>query len=127
MPTFFCPFCWRKMTEPLLRCPHCGANISEAEKRTFEEKLLCALEHTLPETVETAVWILGELRSDKADLPLTALLNQTKSFHLKSMILDALSKIGSDKAISVIRETCEDESALVRKKAQRLMAHIQAL
>jgi hypothetical protein len=123
MNTFFCPFCWQEIEESATRCAQCGADITQAQKRNFEEKLLHALGHKLPDTVEMAVWILGELQSAKAVPPLTALLKRTESYQLKCMILDALDKIGTDVAISVIRETFARETGLVRKKARKLIEH----
>ncbi|MCK9295475.1 MAG: HEAT repeat domain-containing protein [Desulfobulbaceae bacterium] len=123
MKTCFCPFCWQEIEESATRCAQCKADITQAQKRNFEEKLLNALGHKLPDTVEMAVWILGELQSGKAIPPLTALLKRTESYQLKCMILDALDKIGTDVAISAIRETFARETGLVRKKAGKLLEH----
>ena len=36
---FFCPACWREIKAGDKKCPHCGADITEHEKKGFEEKL----------------------------------------------------------------------------------------
>lgn len=123
--TFFCPTCWHEIEESATKCPHCGADITESEKMNFEEKLLNALGHKEPETVEMVVWVLGELKSEKATQPLNALLKRTESFHLKCAILDALSKIGTHEAISAILETCGREIGMVRNKAREQIERIE--
>jgi len=57
---FFCPICWKEIKETEKTCPYCDANITEHEKRSFEEKLINALKHPERETVQRAVWILGK-------------------------------------------------------------------
>lgn len=122
--TFFCPTCWHEIEGSATKCPHCGSDITESEKKNFEEKLLNALGHKEPETVEMVVWVLGELKSEKAIQPLNALLKRSESFHLKCAILDALAKIGTHEAISAILETCGREVGMVRKKAREQIERI---
>ncbi len=88
---FFCPVCWKEINQEDKRCPYCGSDVTEHERKSFEEKLINALKHPERETVQRAVWILGKLESIKAVKPLTVLFEHTDNPFLKIVILDSLS------------------------------------
>jgi HEAT repeat protein len=119
--TFFCPICWKEIEESENICPHCDADITEHDKKSFEEKLINALKHPERETVQRAVWILGRLKSTKAVEPLRVLFDQTDNVFLKMDILDALNEIGTLDAIDLIIKAIDSYERLVRNKAKELL------
>jgi HEAT repeat protein len=119
--TFFCPFCWKEIPPDTRKCPHCGREISEAQKRSFEEKLLAALEHPERETVKRAVWILGKIKSRKSTAPLIRLFRRTGDPYLKAEILGALAEIGEPEGIEFLREVMLADKGVVGKRAARLL------
>ncbi|GAB4413387.1 MAG: hypothetical protein OHK0032_09440 [Thermodesulfovibrionales bacterium] len=121
MITFFCPKCWKEIEEKDRKCPHCGADIIEHEKKGFEEKLINALKHPERETVHRAVWILGKLKSEKAVNPLIKLFEQSDNPYLKREILDALFEIGSPDAMAFIMKSLKSETSIVRRKAEEII------
>jgi len=124
MVTFFCPSCWKQIKREDKKCPHCGADIIEHEKKGFEEKLINALNHPERETVQRAVWILGRLRSLQAVNPLISLFERIENSFLKMEILDALSEIETPEALGFIIRTRDSEISIVRQKARELVKKI---
>jgi uncharacterized membrane protein YvbJ len=59
--TFYCPSCWKEIRGDAEKCTHCGADLTEHDQKSFDEKLIQALRHPIRETAGMAVWILGEL------------------------------------------------------------------
>jgi len=57
MLSFFCPCCWRRVSENDSTCPKCGEDIRAADARPFAEKLRAALRHSEPQTRVRAAWI----------------------------------------------------------------------
>jgi len=121
MVTFFCPGCWEEITGEDKKCHYCGADITEHEKKGFEEKLINALNHPERETVQRAVWILGKLRSTGAAQPLTNLFDQTYDPFLKRAILNALDEIGTEDAVDFIMKALCSNITIVRKRAQKIL------
>ncbi|MCX7792797.1 MAG: HEAT repeat domain-containing protein [Thermodesulfovibrionales bacterium] len=119
--TFFCPSCWKEIEEKHRVCPYCSADITEHEKKGFEDKLINALRHRERETVQRAVWILGRLKSIKAVKPLIELFGLTDDPFLKRDILQALYGIHTEKAIAFIKDCLNSETRLVKKKAEELI------
>src|SRR5947207_1870457 len=64
----FCSNCWARNLLDATVCERCGAPLSETEPICYEQKLLRALHHPLPETREMAAMLLG-LHRDEHALP----------------------------------------------------------
>ncbi len=55
----FCTHCWTEIDASIDRCPHCGTG-QGADPRSYEEKLVAALAHPLPEARARVCWLIGE-------------------------------------------------------------------
>lgn len=119
--TFFCPVCWKEVKRENWRCPSCGANITEYERKGYEEKLINALNHPGRETVGRAVWILGNLKSVKAIRPLKDLDERTDNPYLKIEILKSLDEIGTEGAVGLIARVAGSGMRVVRDRARELL------
>jgi len=118
---FFCPRCWKEIKGEDKKCPHCRADITEHEKKSFEEKLINALNHPERESVERAIWILGRLRSVKAVTPLISIFENTDNPFLKIAILNALSKIATEDSVKFIVKALNSEVGIVRGRAKEII------
>lgn len=67
MITWFCPECFAEVDPSVERCPACGAS-TPVDERTYEQKLIRALDHRLPDRRRLAARILGMVGS-RAALP----------------------------------------------------------
>jgi predicted amidophosphoribosyltransferase len=121
MITFFCPSCWKEIKKDDSKCPFCRADITEHEKKGFEEKLINALNHPERETVQRAVWILGSIKSAKAVQPLIQLFERTDNPFLKVTILYALSDFAMPEAVDFIVKSMDSEMSMVKKTAAKIM------
>ncbi|GBD99240.1 hypothetical protein BMS3Abin07_01274 [bacterium BMS3Abin07] len=118
---FFCPICWREIDNNNKRCPQCGADIRKYDRKKFQDKLINALGHPEPETVQRAVWILGRLKSNETVEHLIRLFRRTDNPFLKISILNALEEIGSEEALEFITESFNSEIGIVGKSAQDII------
>lgn len=121
MITFFCPVCWSENASNKERCPCCGSDIREHEKKGFEDKVINALNHPDRETVLRAAWILGRLKSSRAVKPLIRLFEQTADPYTKAAILASLDQTGKPEALAFITGSLDSETVIVRKTAEILM------
>jgi DNA-directed RNA polymerase subunit RPC12/RpoP len=119
--TFFCPVCWKEIGKDDKRCPYCGSDITEHEKKNFEEKLINALRHPERETVQRAVWVLGRLKSTKAVKPLSMLFEETDNPFLKIEILNSFNEIETPDALDLIVNAIDSEGSIVRRKAREII------
>ncbi len=122
--TFFCPRCWKEIKGEDKKCPHCGADVTEHEKRGFEEKLINALNHPERETVQRAVWILGRLKYTDAVKPLINLFEGTEDPYLKVTILYALSEIETPEAVGFIIRSTDSTISMVKKNARDIIGKL---
>jgi HEAT repeat protein len=120
----FCTRCWSEMSSKDDVCAHCGARVDD-DPRSFEQKLIAALEHPLPETRSRICWILGQKRATWAVPRLIRMVNDSDLF-VRVAALRALGDIGDPSAEAVLQATCRDEKPLVRMVAQGALEQIHA-
>jgi hypothetical protein len=61
----FCTHCWAEIDARLDQCSQCGADLA-ADSRSYEEKLIGALAHPLPQARARVCWLIGENRISAA-------------------------------------------------------------
>jgi HEAT repeat protein len=124
---YFCPFCWVEVSEDEKTCPHCGRNIEEWDEKSYTEKLISALNHTERSTVYRVCYILGEKRDRAAVEPLIDLLCNTDDHFLMLEIVEALGKIGDERAIPFLIRMLSNRSFLVRAKTATALGSFEGL
>jgi HEAT repeat protein len=118
MITYYCPSCWQRVQEEAKICPHCQAAITEMlDQRSYEQKLIAALGHSLPSMQVWAAWVLGQLRAEAAVEPLLGLLAGKADPYTKAAAVEALGKIGDPRALPILAELAADGPVLLRRPA----------
>jgi len=64
----YCSNCWAENLMGATVCERCGTPLSETEPIFYDQKLMRALHHPIPETREMAAMLLGQ-RKDRHALP----------------------------------------------------------
>jgi HEAT repeat protein len=104
-------------------CPACGAQVDE-DSRSFEEKLIFALKHPLPETRARICWILGHKKTSAAVPALLEVLNDNDLFVRVAAIV-ALGEIGDEAALKDLLRLASDDNKLLRNEAQTAVDKIR--
>jgi HEAT repeat protein len=117
--THFCPGCWLSVPGEARQCPHCGADLGG--EAPYEDKLLRALRHPVPETRLLAVQILGELRSDRAVPEFARILTEERDPYLLRGVLRAQALISSEESRRLIRKAAGHPFHTVRDLARSLV------
>ncbi|MFN7066113.1 MAG: hypothetical protein ACK4OF_08210, partial [Aquificaceae bacterium] len=47
MVRWFCPFCWKEISEKDKLCPHCGRDLEAFHRLSYEDKLLLGLDNPI--------------------------------------------------------------------------------
>ncbi|HXY53594.1 MAG TPA: HEAT repeat domain-containing protein [Nitrospirota bacterium] len=118
---FYCPACWKEIREDDKKCQRCGADLTVLDQKSFDEKLIQALEHPVRKTARMAVWILGERKTVETVAPLIRLFDVTENPFLQREILDTLDKIGTEDALNFIMESLDHHVSIVRRRAWEIM------
>jgi len=120
----FCTRCWSEMYAKDTICPRCGARVDD-DPRSFEQKLIAALEHPLPETRSRICWVLGQKRASWAVPHLIRMLDDSDLF-VQVAALRALGEIGDPSAEPALEEASKHEKPLVRIVARGALEQIRA-
>jgi HEAT repeat protein len=119
----FCTRCWSEMRTANIVCPRCGARVDD-DPRSYEQKLIAALGHPLPETRSRICWLLGQKRAVWAIPQLLNMLCDADLF-VRIAALRALGEIGDPSAESALRAASRDDKPLVRVVAQGALEQIR--
>jgi HEAT repeat protein len=109
--TVFCPGCFAERADAAGMCPSCGAR-SDDDDATYEEKLIRALEHPLPDRRLIAAEVLESLRSRRALPKLAELVLRDGDPYLSAAALRAILRTDPDHP--VVHEARRRRHALLR-------------
>jgi len=109
----FCSHCWAENLLDATRCERCATPLSETEPIFYDQKLMRALLHPVPETREMAAMLLGQ-RQDRHALPVleSRLLEET-DIGVLCAISKALGQLGDCQGVSSLAKRLEKPLALV--------------
>ena len=119
----FCTRCWAPNPPEAKTCLHCGAPL-EPTKGEFVEKLISALRHPEPGTVQLAAWILGEQEEARAVPALIELLKRSVEPGALEAAVEALGKIGDASAVDVLATSGHQWPLRVRLRVAETLKHI---
>ncbi|MFQ3567634.1 MAG: HEAT repeat domain-containing protein [Aggregatilineales bacterium] len=112
--------------EDAAQCLHCGFNLREAAQRSYEERLIAALRHRVPEYRVTAAQILGR-RGCAAALPeFRRILETEQDLYLIKTVLRALKDIKEPLSVELIQSATRHPSRLVANLAASLLMQMAA-
>jgi HEAT repeat protein len=122
---YYCPFCWTEITKGDRTCTRCEIDIGVWDEKSFTEKLIQALTHSVSSAVYRACYILGEKRERAAIQPLIELLSWTNDYSLMEEIVETLGKIGDESAVPSLIDMLNNRSFLVRGKAASALSNLK--
>src|SRR3972149_11010775 len=99
---FYCYHCWSDFEENTQKCPVCGKETASFSGLNFHDKLIHARDHPERLTLQRVVWIIGNLRVEKALPKLSILAEKGNDFIILFEIINTLFKLGNPDAIKLI-------------------------
>jgi len=125
MITYYCPRCWQRVQELDRSCPHCQAAISELlDERSFEEKLIAALGHSLPSVQVRSAWLLGRLRATAAVDALLALVQGPADVYTKAAAVEALGRIEDPRTRPLLEALARTGAVILRQPAREALRRL---
>lgn len=113
----YCTHCWREVNSEDEVCPGCEADLT-LDHRTYEEKLIGALAHPLPEARERICWLIGENHIHQATPDLMKRATHDPDLFVRKAAVESLGILGDPKSVALLRE--------ISKCANRFLASVAA-
>jgi HEAT repeat protein len=104
----FCSNCRAENLSGATVCERCGTPLSETEPNSYDQKLIQALHHPIPEMRDMAAILLGQHRNRHALPVLLSRLREETDTGVLCAIIQALAQL----------EDCEAVSSLAKRLAQ---------
>jgi HEAT repeat protein len=109
----YCSNCWAENPIYATVCERCGTSLAETEAIFYDQKLMRALHHPVPETREMAAMLLGQRRDQRALPVLLSRLIEETDIGVLCAIGKALGELGDCRAVASLSKRLAQRNALV--------------
>lgn len=97
----FCTRCWREIDSEIAQCPRCGADQSH-DLRSYEEKIVAALAHPLPEARARICWLIGETHIRAATPNLIEIVENDPDIFVQRAAIEALGALQDPRSDAIL-------------------------
>ncbi len=109
----YCPNCWAENLLYVTACDRCGTALAETEPIFYDQKLMRALHHPIPETRAMAAMLLGQRRDLHALSVLLSRLLEETDIGVLCAISKTLGQLGDCRAVASLAQRLAQPQALV--------------
>jgi len=126
MPTFFCPKCWKEVSEKCKVCPYCGFPFDSFNNLSYEEKMISALNHPIDEFKINAINVLGRIGGEKAVFAIEKFLEKENSVPVILETIKALKHLSMrvNRAVKVLKKLEKHRAKVVANAAKEALNEI---
>lgn len=122
----FCTQCWTEVDANIDRCPHCGADPG-MDPRSYEEKLVAALGHPLPEARVRICWLIGENNIRTAVPRLMHLVEHDPDLFVRKAAVEALGALKDPRSENLLRAISRSTNRFLAGAARKSLRTIGTL
>ncbi len=119
----YCTHCWREVNSDTIVCPSCKADLT-LDPRTYEEKLIRALVHPLPEARARICWLIGENHIRQAAPDLMKLAVEDPDLFVRKAALEGLGALRDLRATSLLRAISRSENRFLATSAKKSLSSL---
>jgi HEAT repeat protein len=121
----FCTHCWAEIDDALDVCPRCQQKLN-LDPRTYEQKLVAALEHPLAEARVRICWLIGENKIQLAVPDLMRIAEGDPDLFVRRAALEALAVLRDPRAAPLLEAMSKSSNRFLAAAAQRSLSAISS-
>jgi HEAT repeat protein len=114
----YCTHCWREVNSKDKVCPGCETDLT-LDHRTYEEKLIGALAHPLPEARVRICWLIGENHIRQAVPDLMRMATNDPDLFVRKASLEGLGTLCDARSASLLRTISKSENRFLAAAAKK--------
>ncbi len=119
----FCTHCWAEIDAKNDQCPHCGTELG-ADLRSYEEKLVAALEHPLPAARARICWLIGRNGISAAVPRLMHLVKHDPDLFVRRAAVEALGAMRDPRPGALLHVISEGTDRFLAAAAKESLVSI---
>lgn len=113
----FCTRCWAEINDRDDLCPRCGAD-QTSDLRTYDQKIVDALGHPLPQARARICWLLGQNRIQEAVPRLMKIVESDPDIYVQKAAVEALGTIGDPRSVELLRTIGDGKNRFLASAAR---------
>lgn len=114
----FCTRCWAEIDDRVDLCPFCDAD-QTSDPRTYDEKIVAALQHPLPQARARICWLIGENKIRAAVPNLLEIAERDPDIYVQKAAVEALGSIGDSRSKALLRKLSESNNRFLAAAASQ--------
>jgi HEAT repeat protein len=119
----FCTHCWSEIDSKADQCPQCRIDLG-GDSRSYEEKLIAALAHPLPEARVRICWLIGQNRIRAVVPCLMHMAEQDPDLFVQKAAVEALGTLQDPRSDSLLHAISSSANQFLAAAANKsLNAH----
>lgn len=119
----FCTHCFAEIDSEDRCCLSCGADLGE-DARSYEDKLIAALVHPLPEARARICWLIGGNRIYSAVPQLMHAAKHDPDLFVQKSAIESLAVLKDPRSYSLLHEISEGGNRLLQQVAKKILEDI---
>lgn len=120
----FCTHCWHECDSSDRICPNCKADLT-LDTRSYNQKLIAALQHPLPEARVRTCWLIGLNSVNDAASKLIDMAEHDPDLFVRRAAVQTLGKLHSQEAIPVLEKLAAREDHWTSTEAKISLDQMQ--
>ena len=121
----FCTHCWAEIDDALNVCSTCGEDLT-SDPRTYEQKLVAALEHPLPAARVRICWLIGENKIQLAVPDLMKIAECDPDIFVRRAALEALAVLRDPRAAPLLEAISRSDNRFLAAVARRSLGIVSS-
>jgi HEAT repeat protein len=120
-----CTHCWAEIDDALNVCSSCGEDLN-SDPRTYEQKLVAALEHPLPGARVRICWLIGENKIQPAVPDLMKIAECDPDLFVRRAALEALAVLRDPRAVPLLEAISKSGNHFLAAVARRSLGTVSS-
>ncbi|MCX8034203.1 MAG: HEAT repeat domain-containing protein [Thermodesulfovibrio sp.] len=117
---FFCPSCWRVISENIIICPYCHYDLRKFNTLGYDDKLILSLRHPVKEIRRLIIFIIGLKKLKKAVAEFERMIEGEDDPIILLEIVKALVKINSKEAREILDKMRSHRFQIISRYIERI-------
>lgn len=117
---FFCPSCWRVISENIIICPYCHYDLRKFNALNYDDKLILSLRHPVKEIRRLIIFIIGLKKLKKAVKELERITDEEEDPIILLEIVKALIQINSKEVRRILDKMRSHRCQIIARYIERI-------
>ncbi len=121
---FFCPNCWKSISDRIIICRYCKYDLRNFNSLSYEDKLILSLKHPVKEIRRLIIFIIGLKKFKKAINEFSIMIEEEEDPVILMEIAKALRNINNNEAKKMLYKLKSHRFPIIARYVEQNYYHL---